>query len=117
MNQTEEARYNLICFSCGSVFQPLPRTSLWWQAKQRAERGFIDALCISAEECGCAKKEVRPDALFRVTGYDGMCDDYDVPFSNFVSAVKYYKDAVEAGDVVFIVGVSKAVQDRIQWGA
>lgn len=117
MTQTEEVRYNVACFSCGAVFQPLPRTPLWWQAKQRAEKGFLDAVHISGEECGCEKKVRHPNAPFRVTGYDGMCEDYDVPFNNFISAVKYYKEAVEAGDVVFIIGVSKAVQDRIQWGA
>jgi hypothetical protein len=116
MAQAEEIRYNVACVDCGSVFQPRPRSPLWWRAKQREKEGFLDAVYVSGEKCGCVKKQVRPDAPFRVTGYDGMCEDYDVPFTNFVKAVKFFKDAVDAGDVVFIIGISDAVRQKIQYG-
>ena len=108
--------YNVFCLSCDQVFTPVPRSPLWWQAKQRDDRGFLDALTISGEKCGCKPKIHKPHAPFRVLGYDDMCTDFDTPCDTFIKAVKLYRKLVRYGWVVFISGVSLAVQHRIELG-
>lgn len=114
MPQTkEEVRYNVHCVDCGSVWQPLFKSPLWWQAHQRAEKGYLDALHVSGEKCGCKKPVREPNAPFRVFGYDFECRDYDVPFHSFVAAAKAFISANRSGDTVFIHGVSDKVQQEL----
>lgn len=109
-----ETRYNVFCMHCERVFQPLVRSSLWWQAKQRADAGFLDALCISKDKCGCVVGEVCPDAPYRVFGYDDLCDDFDIPFDTLVPALREFRELNRTGmNTVFIKGVSPAVLDRL----
>ena len=113
MSQTQaEARYNVECMVCGQVFTPTIRSSLWWQAKQREEQGYLDALRVSGKECGCIAQPVRPDAPFRVVGYDDMCVDFDIPCDTFVDVIKVCRQ-LGAGDTFFITGVSDAVSDKL----
>ena len=108
--------YNVYCMGCDQVFQPEPQSPLWWVAKQRDIQGFLDAPCISGEKHGCFTRRtvIKPDAPFRVFGYDAFCDDFDIPLFTFVEAMKAFKE--EKKDVlamVFISGVSPAVQEAI----
>src|SRR5579872_2125226 len=92
-----ERRYNVFCRACGTVWQPGVRTSLWWQAKKRSEKGFLDALPVSGRECGCVRQPHDPDAPIRVFGYDDMCEDFDIPFHSIVDAVRKYRELDEVG--------------------
>ncbi len=111
-----EVRYNIHCISCGSVWQPKVKSPLWWQAHQRATKhGYLDALHVSGEKCGCVKVVREPNAPFRVFGFDFDCREYDVPFQTFVGAVKAFMSANRSGDTVFIHGVSNNVEQKIAW--
>jgi hypothetical protein len=111
-----EVRYNVHCVDCGQVFQPLAKSPLWWQAKQRAEKGYLDALHISGEKCGCEKTRVKPNALFRVFGYNDMCEDFDIPCRTFVEAVRKFISINKEGmNTVFIDGVSNTVQQKLMF--
>ncbi|MCX6703154.1 MAG: hypothetical protein NTV02_00485 [Candidatus Zambryskibacteria bacterium] len=109
-----EVRYNVHCMECGSVWQPLAKSPLWWAAKQRAEKGFLDALHVSGKKCGCVKEERQPNAPFRVFGYDFDCRDFNIPFTTFMGPVKAFIEANKSGDVVFIQGVSSSVEQRLK---
>ena len=54
--------YNGECMDCGQVFTPAGHSPLWWQAKQRADRGFLDALRIRWKSCGCIQEVENPNA-------------------------------------------------------
>src|SRR3984957_17649397 len=105
-----DVRYNVHCVACDAVCQPPPKSPLWWQAKQRVEHAFLDAWHVCGEKCGCVKQRVRPEAPFRVFGYDDMCRDFDIPFATFTAAVKEFMDANRYGCIVFIEGVSENVR-------
>lgn len=109
--------YNVYCMGCGAVFQPEPQSPLWWVAKQRDIKGFLDAASISGEKHGCftARKVIKPNAPFRVFGYDVFCEDFDFPLNTFVEAVKAFKK-VKGDDPltnVFISGISPVVERAI----
>jgi hypothetical protein len=108
-----DVRYNVHCVACGAVWQPQSNSPLWWQAKRRAEKGFLDALHVDAEKCGCVTPRARSEAPFRVFGFDDMCRDFDVPFATFTAAVKGFIDANRYGCTVFIGGVSKKVERKL----
>ena len=108
--------YNVECMNCGSVWQPSVRTSLWWRAHQRAMSGKLDAAGATGEECGCIKPISESKAPYRVFGYDGMCNDFDIPFHRIIDALKTFKKLHDSGDIVFISGVSRAVSEKLQWG-
>jgi hypothetical protein len=110
---SDTTEFNVECLSCCNVHQPRPKSSLWWQAKKRWEQGFIDALRINGEECGCIEKPYLPNAPFRVFGYDGMCEDFNIPCMTFVEAVQLYRR--HTFDVVFITGVSDRVSDKLRY--
>lgn len=113
---TDKAEYNVWCEHCDAVFQPPVGSALWWQAKQRAEKGFLDAIYVSGVRHGCVTfRETRePEAPYRVFGYDCFLEDYDIPCQNFIEAVKIFKAKCQCClDVVFISGVSPAVRDRL----
>jgi hypothetical protein len=115
MTQTELVVYNVECVNCGSIWQPQIKSPLWWRAKKREEDGKLDAVGATGEECGCIKRVSNPNAPFRVLGYDDMGGEFDQPFATFVSAVRAFKNARSQGDIVFIMGVSDAVQEKIKW--
>jgi hypothetical protein len=118
-NQKEDTtRYNVFCQQCGSVWQPALKSPLWWQAKQLADTGRLDALCVSPQKCGCVegRPQRNPKAPFRVFGYDGFCEDFDILCTTFVQAAKRFLNSSRGGDIVHISGVSKRVQDRLEYG-
>ena len=116
MNKEKEVLYNVHCVDCGSFFQPLPKSSLWWQARKREAEGLLGALYIKGEECGCIKEVNQPDAPYRVFGYDDMCRNFDFPFTTFTKAVSTFLELNRDGMyVVFIEGVSKAVEKKLQY--
>ena len=100
--------YNVICMLCGLVFTPAVGSSLWWQAKKRFQAGYLDALPVTGDKCGCIRHH-HSEAPFRVFGYDMTCDDYNFPCNTFTQAIRIYRERVRQGDVVFITGVSTAV--------
>ena len=110
---TTEERYNVYCMSCDQVWTPAPRSPLWWRAKKAADRGRLDAIYVTGEECGCIQRQCRPDAPFRVFGYDDLLENFDIPCNTFVQAIKTYRNAERSGCVVFIKGVSAKVEDRL----
>jgi hypothetical protein len=109
---SDEIDHNVVCMACGQVFTPTVGSSLWWQAKKRAEK-YLDALPVIGEECGCVPRRHCPEAPFRVFGYDAMCVDFDFPCETFTQAVRIYRQRKNEGDVVFITGVSNVVQFAI----
>jgi hypothetical protein len=108
------AEYNVQCIACGSVWSPLSMSPLWWAAKKRAEQGYLDALDVTGERCGCIPRPREPDAPFRVFGYD-MMRGFDVPFNSFVGAVTSYRKLKDRVDNVFISGVSSKVEEQLRW--
>jgi len=119
--QTDTTEYNVYCEACGAVFTPAVRSSLWWRAKQRADRGYLDALTITSEvhQCyGTKRPRRKPEAPFRVMGFDCFCKDFDIPFDTFTGAVTEFRarSGSRSLDTVFITGVSEAVKDRIMFG-
>lgn len=113
---TTEVRYCVVCTNCGAVFTPAMRSPLWWMAKQAADKGRLDAIGISGERCGCIRKPEKPEAPFRVFGYDDMCENFDVPCDTFLKAVRLYRKLSRAGGyVMFISGVSEAVRRKMDW--
>ncbi len=111
-----EIRYQVVCENCGQVWEPAVKTSLWWRAKKRDEKGYLDALWVSGTECGCIEPVVHPEAPFRVFGYDDMCHNYNIPCWSFLQAVKLFRKYDRSGDIVFIKGVSPKVEDRLTYG-
>jgi hypothetical protein len=107
------AGFNVVCINCNAVWAPAAESSLWWQAKKRNERGNLDALPVTGEECGCVKVKSDPDAPYRVFGFDDECRDFDIPFDSFAEAVKEYREASRSMCTVFIAGVSPAVEQRL----
>lgn len=83
-------RYNVYCWNCGRVWQPVEKSALWHKAKRRVEEGYLDALAASAQECGCQPEIVEPEAPYRVVGYNEMCEDFDLPFDSLVAAARTY---------------------------
>lgn len=107
-------KYNVCCVDCEAVYQPLVGSPRWWEAKQKAESGKLDALYIDGETHGCKSVAILPNAPYRVFGYDSMCSEYDMPLGTFVEAAKAFLDAQRHGDVVFIQGVSPRVEERLK---
>lgn len=106
--------YNVECIACGGVSVALPGKPLWWKAKKHAEK-FLDALRVSGETCGCVKPARNPGALFRVLGFNELCEDFDVPCETFTGAVqKFLSISREGMNTVFIKGVSSRVEDRLR---
>lgn len=94
--------YEVTCRTCGQTWTPRVRTPLWWQARQRAEEGFLDALRVSPIECGCEEERLEVDAPYRVFGYDDMCIEFDIPFKSLVAAARKYLELErDGGFVVF----------------
>ena len=108
------AQYNIQCIDCGSVWSPLPKSPLWWAAQKRSEQGYLDALGVTGERCGCIKTQHEPGAPFRVFGFD-MMQEFDMPFHTFVGAVKAFRRLRDSVDDVFISGVSPKVEQQLRW--
>lgn len=102
-----EVRYNVCCMDCGQSWQPEVRSPLWWRAKQKADEGYLDAVCVLGEECGCVPEKQEPDARYRVFGYtDDLCD-FDVPHRSLDGAVRAYLATAQANVLgeTFLSGV------------
>ncbi len=114
----DKTKYNVFCRECDQVWTPAHGSPLWWVAKQRADKGYLDAACVSGTECGCKKKQSQPNAPFRVFGYNGFCEDFDIPCNTFTKAVKKFRELAEIGrlNTVFIDGVSERVLHRLEYG-
>ncbi len=104
--------YNVFCCSCGQTFTPAIKSALWWKAKNRANKGLLDAYRCTSEECGCVQKRDRPNAPFRVFGYGTFGDKFDINCDTFVQAVIAYRRHKD--DVVFIDGVSWVVERKLE---
>ncbi len=98
------AQYNVVCGGCEQVWAPAVGRPLWWKAKKHAEAGFLNALHVTPQECGCQEEVLHPDAPYRVTGFDDMCVDFDRPFFSLVQAAKLYLELARNGmyTVVFV---------------
>ena len=115
-SKPKSADYNVQCRNCGSVWLAVPKSPQWWRGKQRDEAGYLDAVCVSGEECGCLKKTVQPDSPFRVFGYGTeFGEEFDVPHHSFTAAVRDYREAKKSGLLdIWISGVSKPVEQRLR---
>ena len=111
--QKEDSMYNVCCLQCGDVFQPAEGSYLWRRAEKRDEEGYLDALHVSGEECGCVEPVVEA-APFRVFGYDGMCVDFSMSYDKFTEAVRAFVECLRGGDVVFIEGVSDKTRSALE---
>lgn len=109
-----EPRYVVVCSECGQDWEPLVRSPLWWRAKKKADKGYLDALYVSGKDCGCVKECYHPDAPYRVIGYNWDCIDFNIPCNTFVEAIQAYRR--HKMDTVFIKGVSKTVEDALEYG-
>lgn len=111
---TASTGYNVVCLDCESIFSPLPGTPLWEKARKRHEEdGYLDALHVRGEECGCKERPLHPEAPFRVFGYDIFSREYDLPFFNFNGAVRAFIRRNHRGDAVFISGIPDNLQARL----
>jgi hypothetical protein len=108
-----EERFDVVCIACNDIWTPVARSPLWWKAKKRADKGYLDALHVTGQECGCIQKQCEPDALYRVFGFDDMCHEFDMPFTSFTDAMREYLDASRGLCTVFIHGVSPRVMARL----
>ena len=116
MPEKQTEGYNVYCIDCGSVFTPAFKSPLWWQAKQKAEKGYLDALCVSGGKCGCcAKKQHEPNAPFRVFGYTMDCENFDYARHTFVGAIRKFLELNCCCNTVFIKGVSASVERKLCW--
>lgn len=111
----DTTRYNVFCIRCNRCWTPELKSPLWWQAKQQATKGFLDALCVTGEKCGCIKKQHLPDAPFRIFGGD-IDYSFDIPFTTFIDAVRKFLDLTRTGGYdAYIKGVSSRVQEKLQY--
>jgi len=117
MNAAQQIeRYVVVCRHCGQVWSPTPKSPLWWMAKQAAEKGRLDAIVVSGERCGCIRKPEKPEAPFRVFGYDDQCMEFDVPCDTFVKAAKLYLHLTREGmNIVFVDGVSEVARKEMDY--
>jgi hypothetical protein len=111
----DKTRYIVFCHKCGSTWIPTHGNPLWWMAKHHADKGYLDAACVSGEKCGCVQRLSKPDAPFRVFGYNRFFEVFDIPCTTFVEAVKNFLRISSGGNVVYISGVSSRVQHRLEY--
>lgn len=90
MDGNSEQRFNVVCGRCGQVWQPSVGSRLWRRAKRQFEKGYLSALTVSGEKCGCVPKASQPDAPYRVKGYTDDCRNFDRPHESFIAAVRDY---------------------------
>ncbi len=109
--------YNVWCESCGEVFTPKFKSPLWWQAHQRANKGFLDALCIDGTKCGCVDKQPKQKTEFCVFGYNDNFCEFHIDCNTFVDCVRVYKKLIKDFSLtVFVVGLSDEVRSKIEFG-
>ena len=107
--------FNVICGNCRQVFSPVEKSPAWWKAKKAADKGRLDAITVSAKDCGCEQIIVEPDAPFRVIGYDDLCQNYNIPCNTFVLAVQTYLSRIRHGEIAFLLGISQKMKDHLRW--
>jgi hypothetical protein len=115
MKHEEVSDYNVSCIACGAIWQPEVRSPLWWKAKAKAEKGYLDAPCVSGIECGCEKAPRNPDAPYRVVGvrFDG--ESYNTPFYSMVKACQCFRQGDATGDIVAITGISQDAEYKLRY--
>lgn len=110
-------RYQVYCPSCDSTYEPAIKSSTWWKAHQRAEKGYLDALWVDGDECGCSRSFRQelpkiPVGGYGIIGYTMDCQDFVIPCKTFVqlcAAAKKMKNC----DTFWIIGVSQKVKDKL----
>lgn len=107
--------FNVSCLNCGQVWSPQNGSPLWWAAKQYAAKGYLDALHVSGEKCGCIKMPAQPDAPFRVFGYDFDLKDFEFTPVTFTEAVRLFRELNDGLCDVSIEGVSAQVEQRLRF--
>ncbi len=107
---------NVQCIDCGSLWTAEEGSPNWWRAKRHIEEGHVDAVAIDGEVCGCVKKSLPTDAPFLVSGYNDLCEDFEIPCTSFTEAIKTYREMDDGLSVVFIKGVSRKVESRLERG-
>lgn len=110
--QEAPTRYNVVCNLCDQAFTPTAKSALWWKAKKHEDEGFLDVYRCAGMDHGCIQGCHRPDAPFRVFGFDRFFKDFDVPCDTFVEAVIAYRR--HRGDTVLVKGLSDEVQRRLE---
>lgn len=105
--------YTVYCRNCGCDFEPTIKSPLWWRAKKSSDKGRLDAISISGEECGCIKPIPEPNAPYRVLGITWNGGSYNMPFFNMINAIKTFINAEKSGDTVIIKGISR----KTEWAA
>ncbi len=75
---------------CGRVWTPTVGSPLWWKAAKRAKQGYLDALGVSPQECGCEPKTFHPEAPYRIVGYNELCESFDIPLFSLTEAARLY---------------------------
>ncbi len=113
---TENHReYWVECTDCGNVYSPVIKSPAWWKAKQKGGGAYV-----GSKECGCRREKtvVRPEAPYRVFGYDLLSEEFDIPFDRMIDAMKAFIRINRGPDIVFISGIrSKEVQDYLHYHA
>lgn len=113
-----EEEYSVYCVDCDQVWQPPKGSKLWWMAKQyhRTYPTRLDAMQVPGEQCGCKVIELRrPNTLYRVFGYNDLCEDFDHYFDKFTDAVRFFREKnSDPMTIVFIQGVSSRVVGQIK---
>lgn len=109
--------YNVVCESCGNVWSPKYKSTLWWQAHQRANKGLLDALHVDGEKCGCLDIRPKPKTQFYVFGYNDNFCDFHIDCATFVDCVKVYRKLIKDFSLtVFVNGLSDEVRSKIEFG-
>ena len=116
MSKGEKLEFYVQCINCGSFWAAVPKSPQWWRAKKRHEDGYLDAIGVKGEVCGCIKKQDEPDAPFRVFGFGTEYgEELDQPFHRFTEAVTAYRNGLKSGLLdIWISGVSKPVESRLR---
>jgi len=108
--------YNVVCRACGQIFRPKSRSALWYKAKRRSDEGYLDALTVPGEDCGCTPQIRHPDAPYRVFGFDDIGNCFDTPHDQLVPAVRDFLEIAREGIgvEVFFEGGSDALRNKLE---
>lgn len=119
MSQTKKS-YVVECIDCGGSWEPPQGSPAWWYAKQQTEKNpkRLDCPKIRSKMCGCGhQKHKEQDALYHVSGYNDLCEDFDYGFDKFTDAIRLYREReCDPMCEVFITGISKRVEHAIKFG-
>jgi len=119
--KNNEVHYNVCCPRCGNTFTTRKGSPLWWKAKKRhEEHGYIDAYPLDPQkECGCIPEVCHPGYPYRLVGFNGWCEPFDVPFVSLGTALKVYLEMKRAGEDISLIvkrtqdGPPSRVEERL----